>query len=221
MSEQQIFAFGDLNTLQQVINLVRRPADLSREDRIGFSTDIIWAKITDRISDTEAKAIQVLRDKDGVFTDYENGLLWDSDEDQDEKNILPNLICFEGYKFPEVDQAVEAQYLALENEAVWIGIPPAAGGAEFDLIMLTGASVSGNNEEFQAQIIDNRIDKTPLQPITAYAPQLTAGTLPTSGDDVTRFWRAAPVSNADGIIDAYGLPDPPSTVYEFFPPIWF
>lgn len=73
------------------------------------------------------------------------------------------------------------------------------GGANLPLIMLKGESPSEEPGEFLADIIDNRIDRNVIKAnVTAKDPQIRFGTLPTEGDDVTRFWRALEVPNLEG-----------------------
>lgn len=150
---ERAYAFSDRATLERVLNLVRKPIDLTVGSSRGPAEDVFWAEVTERISDVEAKCKQVIRKTDGSTVDYNGGFIWDDDEPQEERNKLPNLKAFEGYTFPEEGGVVQAMYLALDNEAEWYGFPPAAGGGGLEYIQITAVDYTKNNDYDPASFV--------------------------------------------------------------------
>ena len=96
------------------------------------------------------------------------------------------------------------------------------GGSTRSLIMLQALSTSGEVNEWKADIIDDRTNQTVEESnVTVYAPNMLSGTLPTTGTDPARFWRADKVTNSENIADANGGPTPPDNIYEIHPNVWY
>lgn len=102
--------------------------------------------------------------------------------------------------------------------------PGGGGGGGRTLVMLTGNSVSTEQNEWKGTEITDRVTKTPItENITIVAPQATYVTLPITGDDPKRFWRADKIENpaGDQIADANdAMADPPKYIYEIQPNTW-
>jgi len=213
------FAFADERTLDRVLALVSDPIDFLTESGIISQENISLAKITEIISDTEAKAIQHFRNSDGSTEEYPGGLLFDTDEDQTILTNVPNLIAYAGFKFTE-DQVVQTAYIPFADGAKHVGFPPASGGAR-PLIRLNAESLSGNPGEFAGDIVLSRTDTGGVitAGITIVAPKVQQGTLPIAGGNPGRFYRADPVDNVGNISNALGG-DVPAIVYEIEPPVW-
>ena len=140
---KRAYAFADEATLDKVIRFVSDPINFLAGSFGISQKNILNAKVTEVISDTEVKAIQVIRQSDGNTTDYPNGLTFDDDADQDQKNNVPNLITYEGFKF-SVDQIVEVLLIPFEDGAKFVGFPPSAGSERpFVTSPITGQQYGG------------------------------------------------------------------------------
>jgi hypothetical protein len=166
----EIFAFSNERTLDRVIQIASVPLNFLVGSRLLQPEDIVYAKITELESDTEAKAVQVIRKSDETTEDFDEGLTWDSDADQSEKNIVENLIAYEGFKF-KVDQLVECAYIPFADEPKWVGFPPSAG-SERPWIRITSVT---NPSTYVGDIETNPFDNTVIEPSVAVrVPNATA-----------------------------------------------
>jgi len=148
------FAFADEATLDKVIRFVSDPIQFLAGSFGISQKNILTAKVTEVVTDTEVKALQVSRQSDGNTTDYPNGLTFDDDADQSQKNNVPNLITYEGFKF-SVDQIVEVILIPFEDGAKFVGFPPSAG-SERPVVEITSVDTPSTGVgEVQVSWFDN------------------------------------------------------------------
>jgi hypothetical protein len=168
-------------------------------------------------------------DENGYYTCeevvFDNSEMNEEDHDFDVQDYLRKEIKVRetaGTAGIAVDTIVKLTPEAMIDKTIIWTFTQGGGGSVRKLIMLTADSVSTNIGEFVGQEIEDRTTMTPVgDPLTVWAPQMTGGSLPTSGSDSTRFWRADEVPNTEGIVDASGAVDPPANIYEIFPNVWY
>jgi len=180
------FLYGDENTLKQSLLSIRRFLSIV-ESRGGALIDlpsIIYAEVTDVVSDTEVKGLQKVWDTEkspsaGYDAPLGTPIEWDTDKYNSEedktflqKNIIVDQSVSEGDFIEVIYYSDKSQNLAYKARI-------SGGGAERPYIEITGGS---GPEDYTGSVLTSPTDSTPTETGVSIKARngstVTGGTIP-------------------------------------------